>query len=807
MWTSGKAAWAHATIRPQEDRSIRAGAPMTASADQKARQIYEFGPFCIDSEKELLLRDSEAVPIAPKAFQVLLVLVSHSKQVVTKDDLMKTVWPDTFVEEANLSRNIFLLRKALGESPQDHQYIVTVPGRGYRFAEDVRLVPDRELNIVAASHSRVEMEVRETRQWAWAGFAALVLVAVAIGSLFLLRRRQAIPLHATDSVLVADFANLTGDPVFDHALRQGLEVQLQQSPYLNLVSEDRIQKTLRLMGQAPETPLTGQIAREVCLRSGTVAMLEASIQNIGSQYVLNLRATNCRTGDDIDREQAEVFRKEEVLEAIGSMASRFRKRVGESGAMLQSHDVPLAEATTPSMEALKAYSLGVEAEANQGEETAIPLFKRAVELDPKFAMAYAYLAVQYGASGSTELATENIRKAYELSDRVSENERFFISAYYFGRAVGNQEKARQICEAWAATYPRELLPHSFLAGFIDLVLADYDQSVEEARKGISIAPDYSYLYFLLGENSLHREHLKDAEEALRSVSQVKVQYPGLLLLRYDLAFLRDDRQAMQQAVDAAQGKPESMDWMADRQAFSFANSGQLQKARVLSRQAVELAEQQGDPERAAEFAIRFALWEAFFGNAREAKQGAATALHTAKNREMEYGAAVALGLAGDSKRAQALADHLQSEYPEDTSIRFSYLPVIRAIVALNRGDSAAAITALEPAVPYELGSPRCAVVLYFGSLYPILLRGEAYLAAHQGPEATREFQKLLDHRGIMVGDAVSALAAYGLARSYALSGDYTNARNQYKQFLLQWKDADPDIPILKQAKAEYARLR
>jgi eukaryotic-like serine/threonine-protein kinase len=415
--------------------------------------------------------------------------------------------------------------------------------------------------------------------------------------------------------------------------------------------------------------------------------------------------------------------------------------------------------------------------------------------------------LEYGSAGSSELATENIRKAYELANRVSDNERFFISAYYYGRAAGNQEKARQICEEWAETYPHEYIPHAFLAGFIYPALANFDKATEEARKGMAIAPEQWIFYRELGANSLYAGRPNDAEEALHSASARKIETAKLLVLQYDLAFLKGDREGLQQAVKRAQGKPDSMDWMADRQAFSFAYAGQLQKARVLSRQAIALAQQQGNRERAAQFAIRAALWEAFFGNAREAKQGVAAALAMASNREVEYGAAIATGLAGDSAQAQALADHLWIEFPEDTSIRFSYLPVIHAIVALRRNDPAGAIQALEPAIPYELGAPRGAVTCSFGSLYPILFRGEAYLAAHKGLEAAREYQKLLDHRGTMIGDPVSALAGYGLARSYALSGDTNNARNQYKEFLTLWKDADPDLPVLHKARAELTRLQ
>jgi eukaryotic-like serine/threonine-protein kinase len=790
--------------------------------------IYEFGPFRMDPDKQVLLRDGRLVAVTPKAFETLLVLVRRSREVVSKEELLKEIWPDSFVEEANLSQHIFKLRKALGDTPEGERYIVTLPGRGYRFAVPVSTIAEGGNVLIAQMRSRAQILIEESApepveppparlppapsKWKWprwmitSGAAAAIAIA-ALGSVLLLHRHRASSLNSKDAVLVADFTNLTGDSVFDTTLRQGLEVQLQQSPYLNLVSEDLIEKTLRLMSQPPGTQVTGHVAREVCLRTGSAAMLEGSIQNVGAQYVLHLRSTDCRTGDVIDQEQAQVARKEEVLEAITRMTTGFRKRVGESRATLEKHDVPLAEATTASIEALKAYSLGLQAVNTQSEDASIPYFKRAIEIDPKFAMAYSWLALLYGSSGSSALATENAGKAYQLADHVSDNERFFISAYYYGRAAGNQEKARQICEEWVETYPRDPSAHAFLAGFIYPALANFDGAIEQGRKLIELAPDVGNYYYILGVNFLYAGRPSESEQTLGKAYEHKIQNPKLLALQYDLAFLKGDRERMQQAVKAAQGRPDSMDWLADRQAYSFAYAGRLRNARVLSRQAIELAQQQGDHERAAEFAIRSALSEAFYGNAREAKQGVTTALRLASNREVEYGAAIAAGLAGDSRQAEALAGRLENEFPEDTSIRFSYLPVIHAILALKRNDPAGAIDALEPATPYELGAPRGAVTCFFGSLYPILFRGEAYLAAHKGQEAAREFQKLLDHRGTMTGDPVSSLAGYGLARSYALFGDTTKARHQYEELLFLWKDADPDLPLLHEAKAKFSRLQ
>ena len=356
---------------------------MSESPSPRVKELYEFGPFRVDPEKETLLRAGEPVPLTPKTFQILLVLVRHSNEVVTKDDLMKTVWPETFVEEANLSRNIFMLRKALGESPQDHRYIVTVPGRGYRLAENVHLVSDHEISIIAANHSKVQIQVAETKPWGWIAVAGILLLAAAAG-IFQLFWHRPVVLSEKDTVVLADFANSTGDPVFDGTLRQGMAVQLGQSPFLSLISEQRIRHTLRLMGRSADAPLTPDLAREICERTGSAAVLEGSIASLGSQYVVGLRARNCRTGDILDDEQAQAMRKEDVLNALTQIASKFRSRVGESLSTIQQHDTPLAEATTPSLEALEAYSLAWKVHSSSGATAALPLFRRATEIDPNF---------------------------------------------------------------------------------------------------------------------------------------------------------------------------------------------------------------------------------------------------------------------------------------------------------------------------------------------------------------------------------------------------------------------------------------
>ncbi len=564
---------------------------------------------------------------------------------------------------------------------------------------------------------------------------------------------------------------------------------------------------LRLMEKPPETRLTPAVAREVCRRANAEAEIEGSIAALGNQYVVGLFAINCQSGETLAQEQVSASGKENVLTALGDAASRLRAKLGESRASLEMHDTPLAEATTLSLEALKAYSLGWKVAALQGDEPAIPFFQRAVETDPRFAIAHASLRLMYGSMGSSQLATESIKRAYELRDRASDKERFFIVGYYFGRGTGNQEKAQQVCNEWARTYPSEVFPHSFLAGFIDPVLANYKGAVEEARKIIELNPDYGFGYYLLGYDLIYLNDLQGAEDAVHMAADRNFNPERMATLRFDLAYMRGDAAGMQRGVEWAQAHPEIEDWILDHQAFAEASQGRLKNATSLSRRAAALAMQGGGREHAADFEARAALWQASFGNSIEAKRTAAAALTLAGNREVNYGAALAMALSGDSTEAEKLANDMEKHYPEDTSVRFSHLPVIRAVVAIQHDEPSRPIDSLQTSVPYEMGAPRSSSTAFFGALHPVFFRGEAFLAAHRGAEASTEFEKILSHRGIMIGDPVFVLAHLGLARAYALSGESAKARAQYQEFFALWKNADPDCPILKRAEAEYRNLR
>lgn len=768
---------------------------MRADNSLAEKRIYEFGNFRLNARERIIESAGRPVSIAPKALDLLIVLVENRGRLVEKEDLMRRIWPETFVEDNNLAFNISVLRKLFGESGAAPQYIETVPKRGYRFIGEVV-----EISGMPAAPPGT---TRLTRRWIFvSGISILAIVGILA---FLLHGTP--KLTDKDTIVLAEFINRTGDPVFDGTLRQGLAVELAQSPFLSLISEERIQQMLPLMGQQPDARLTPRIAREICERTGSAAVLEGSIASLGYQYILGLRAKSCRTGDVFYEEQAQAARKEDVLSSLSQIAIKFRTRAGESLATIEKHSAPLAEATTGSLDALKAYSEARRIHISSGGTAALPLYERAIAIDPDFALAYASLAHLYGEVGDSDLAAASATKAWQLRNRTSDAERFFIAASYELRASGNLEKAQQTCEAWGQTYPREVNAHGFLAGIAYPGTAKYTKTVEEAKKALALDPDRPIVYSILASAYIYLDRLADAEETLRRASERKLEIPYYLELRFTIAFLKSDEAGMEREAARGRAKPGLEDGISSQEAFVQAYSGHLQTARTKSRRAVDLAQQTGHRERAALYETGAALREAFFGNAPEARRSAIAALALSNDREVEYGAAFALALSGESSRAQALADDLARRFPEDTSVRFSYLPALRGRFAVNHGDSAKAIELLQVAAPYELGTPRSAIHGFFGMLYPIYVRGEARLAAHQGAEAATEFQKILDHRGIVVSDSIGALARLQLGRAFVLAGERAKAKTAYEKFLTLWKDADTDIPILKQARAEYAKLQ
>lgn len=777
---------------------------MAASGSHLGTECFEFGPFRMNPAKQLLLRGGDPVPLTPKAFQLLLVLVRRSNEVVSKDELMKAVWPDTFVEETNLSRNVFALRKALGETEQS-RFIITVPGRGYRFSEQVTLSSEPQLTLVAASHSRVKVQIREKRSWIVILIAAATAVVLVTGAVRIMIFRRP-PLTAQDTVVLASFANSTADPVFDGTLRQGMEVQLEQSPFLSLVSEQRIRQALRLMGQPADARLAGETARDVCQRAGAAVVIEGSIAPLGRDYVLGLGARNCRTGETLDDEQEQVGRKEDVLAALSHIANRLRSRLGESRRTVQEYSTPLAEATTPSLDALKTYSAGWQVHTAHGASAALPFFQRAVEIDPQFAMAHASLGRIYADLDQYGLAAASILHAWQLRDRTSEREKFFITSNYEILVTGNLEAAQQTGEAWARAYPRDPLPHNMLGGMVHKTPGRYDKALAESRKAIELDP-YSWIgYYSVGALNVYLGHLEDGEAALRAAAAHGLDADEFIMLAYDIDFLKHDRAGMEREAARARARPGGENWISAREGFVAAYSGQLHNARMISRRAVAQAQQAGQPERAGLWAAGAAVREALVGNRQAAAEWANSALELSNDREVAYGCALSLALAGDTPRAQALADRLEHQSPEDTAVRFNYLPAVRAVLALNRAQPQHALELLQTAAPHELGIPPSAISGLFGALYPIYVRGQVYLALNKPAEAALEFQKILDHPGIVTYDPIGALAYVQMARAHTQAGDKAGAKTAYQTFLTLWRDADPDTPILQRAKAEFGKL-
>ncbi len=607
-----------------------------------------------------------------------------------------------------------------------------------------------------------------------------------------------------DTIVLADFTNKTADPVFDGTLRQGLAVQLEQSPFLSLVSEKRIQHALTLMGRPADARLTPELAREICERTAGAAVLEGSIASLGSQYVLGLRANSCGSGEVLDEEQTQAARKEDVLNALSQIATKFRTRVGESLAAVEKHSTPLAEATTPSLDALKEYSKGATVLSSTGSADALPHLQRAIRIDPKFAMAYQLLGRAYGDMGESALSAANTRRAYELRDRASDLEQFIISSAYDSQVTGNIEKAAQTFELMEQEYPREIQAPGPLSGYIYPVLGQYEKAIEQAKRAIAMDPQFPYAYINLSTAYHILGRLTEAENALHLASERKISNPELLIERYALSFLEGDTAAMDRAAAQARGTPIE-DLMRDQEASVLAYSGRLRRAVSTARKAADLAIP-AKKEAAALYVVGSAVWAALFGNAAEARRGTKSAFDLSRGRDVEYGAAFALALSGDSASAEGLARTLEKTFPEDTSVQYSYLPVLRALLALNHGQPSTAIEALALA-RYDLGTPGSWFNGNFGALYPVYVRGLAYFEAHRGAEAAAEFQKVIEYRGVPATDPIGALARLQLGRALVLAGDDNKAKIAYQDFLKLWKDADSDIPIFKQANAEYARLQ
>ncbi len=624
--------------------------------------------------------------------------------------------------------------------------------------------------------------------------AALVLAAA--GYFYLHRTPK---LTDKDTIVLADFSNTTGDAVFDGTLRQGLAVQLEQSPFLSIVSDQSIQQTLRLMGQPADAKLTPEISREICLRTGSTAVINGSIAQFGTQYSLILKAVNCMNGESLASTEAQTSDKSHVLDTLGNAASVIRNKLGESLSTVQRFDTPIEQATTSSLEALKAYSLGREAEHDKGSAAGIPFFKRAIELDPNFADAFAALAVSYGNIGESVLARDSAHRAYELRDRVTEREKLKLSINESAYVTGDLAKQEQIAEMWKQTYPRDPDAYAY-AGALKLFKGDYLGSLVDYRRCLRLWPNSAIVSSNLASAYTALNRLDEAKTVLDEGLAQGIAADSLAPAIYSLAFLRNDEENMQRQFALPMGRPSEEGSMLSNQSDTEAYHGRLKQARGFSQRAVESEDRYGAKEGAAGWAVNEALREAEFGNSAESRGAAASAQRLApRGFYVRAIAALALARVGDAAQAQKIADDLVKNFPEDTGLNFYWLPTVHAILEVNRHNPSKALEFLRVAQPYEFGNA--------GPLYPVYYRGYAYLAAGQNEDAAKEFQKILDHRGIVVNSPFGALAHLQLGRAYAMQGDTAKAKAAYQRFLTLWKDADPDIPVFIAAKAEYTKLK
>ncbi len=809
------------------------------------QELLRFGIFELNLATEELRKSGTPVKLPPLPFKLLVLLASHAGQIVTRQEIQEQLWgAETFVDfEQSVNKCIKQIRTALNDHAEHPLYIETLPRHGYRFLAPIvsktlaapgpRVVQSQSGDLPrlpvlvgkgsaaavragalapsypAAVTAAPEFEPARSAEprsgfwrvrYTWIG--AVIVLAVVIGGGIYWRMQQTPALTEKDTIVLADFDNKTGDPVFDDTLKEALDFQLEQSPFLNVLSDFKVAQTLKLMNLTGSERLTQDMAREVCLRTNSKAMLTGWIALLGSQYVIGLKAVDCNSGDVLAQSQARASGKDHVLDAMDDAAVSLRRKLGESLRSVRKYATPVAEATTPSLEALQAYSQGQKIRFAKGETTALPFYNRAVELDPNFAMAYAAIATADLKLGEVGPAAENARKAYDLREKVSERERFPIEAGYYLNATGELEKAAGVCELWQQTYPRDDTPYQDLE-YIYASLGNYEKTLEEDRQAMRLEPSDQNSYSNLVAVYMDLNRLDEAEEVYKQAEERKLEGETLLAEGYRLAFLKNDTTQMAQLVTAAIGKPGTEDVLLASQADTEAWYGRLNNARELTRRAMDSAQRNNATETAAAYQAVAALREVESGNREQARADAHAAMTLSPDRDVQAMAALALARAGDVEAAERTAAKLDSTYPVDTLVQSYRLPTIRAAVALEHKDPNRAIELLRVTKTIELGQATA----FNGYLGPVYLRGQAYLMLHDGNAAAAEFQKFIDYYGLVGNSPWGALARLGMARAYAEQGNTVKTRAAYQDFLALWKDADPGIPIYRQAKTEYATLQ
>ncbi len=684
------------------------------------------------------------------------------------------------------------------QAPQSASVAVATPASGISAAATPiaggtsgAVAPSQPTSGVAVANSGSK------GRWPLMAGAIALLGALAVGGYFFTHRAP--KLTGQGSIVLADFTNTTGDAVFDDALRQGLAAQLAQSPFLHILSDQQVRQQLRFMGQAPTARLTNELARQICQRTQSAAVLDGSIAQIGSTYNLVLNAINCASGETLATATTEAPNKDQVLGALGKVAEEIRGKLGESLASIQKYNTPIAEATTSSLEALKAYSLGIQARGSKGEEAAVPFLKQAVTLDPNFAMAIAVLGQVETNLGAVSLGSEYTKKAYDLRDRASDLEKFYIESHYYENVTGDLQQADQVYQLWAQTYPRDSIPVGNLSVSY-VLLGEWEKALPVALEGHRLSPDESLNYFQIASVYVGLGRLDEAKATVNDALAKKLDVSLFHFTLYQVAFVQNDPAAMARELSAlSSSSPEMAALSLNIAAGTEAYFGRLAKARALVQRAVASQEGAGGKDRAASALIAQARVEAKVGDVASARKDAAAALALNPPFITKGAVAYVLAQAGDAARAESLANEIVKERPSDTLANVYALPTIRAAIEMNRNNPGKAIEILQPVIPYDLANLR--------GLSSVYDRGQAYLLLHKGNEAAAEFQKILDHPGVVFNSITGALAHLQVGRAYTMAGDEAKARAAYQDFFALWKDADPDIPILKQAKAEYAKFK
>jgi DNA-binding winged helix-turn-helix (wHTH) protein/tetratricopeptide (TPR) repeat protein len=750
------------------------------SLETQPAPVLRFGTFEVDVRVGELRKQGVRIKLQEQPFLVLKVLLARPGGIVSREQLRSQIWSaDTFVDFDNsLNTSINKLREALGDSADSPRFVETIPRRGYRF-----IAPVTSAGSLAPPHG----PAASVRRWKIM-VAAASMAFILTGAALYWRSRQTHRLTEKDTIVLADFLNRTGDPIFDDALKQGLRVHLEQSPFINILSDEKASEALQRMGRSREERITWEVAHDLCQRLGSKAVLVGSISSLGTHYVIGLNALECLTGDALARQQVEADSREHVLRALGDAATAMRRELGESLSTIQKYGMPMEQVTTSSLEALQAYSLGQKAWRINGGSSSLPFFKRAADLDPDFAMAYAKIGVLYNGLGYGTLSVENTSKAYALRARVSQRERLYLESHYYEFATGQLEKAAQSYELWRQLYPQDHNPADNLV-LIYALLGNLGKALDSARNAMRLDPNNAESYHDLAFCYLAFKNIKEAETVLGEADARQVGRAYVAWDRFQVAFFKNDHQQMERLVTEYHD-------LYGLLGFTEAYYGRLAKARALWQIA------RSEPPTGFALAgtlVDAGLVEAYLGDVQTARRDTRAGLEMNVDDLQAQGmGGLALALAGDTARAEQVASEMRRKWSSYTLVQRYWLPIIKGAIALKRGHPDTAVRSLEAVSSYDLS-----VIGWLDSVY---LRGQAYLMLNDSSSAVTEFQKILDRPGLTFQKPVGVLAHLGLARAYVLQRDSANARAAYQDFLTLWKDADPNIPVLKQAKAEYARL-